>query len=806
MFCGENIANYPTGANDHTTEAWFRAEKPNGRVLAWGNEHAQGKVVMHYRSPPHVKMECYFSGADIVTKSAVPLSQWIHVVHTYHKGDSRIYVNGVLDGQTKTASAPLNIKSPARLWLGGWYHNYDFVGDLDEVRISKVTRSAEWIKLQYENQRPTQTLVGLLVKKGEKYMVSNSKVTVAEGQRATISVQADGAQKLYWILKRDGAETIVAVDQYSYTLEAGRVVDDTSFVLQFKAVYANEVKTTDIAVTVKESIPEPVFTLKSPANWNGRKTVEVVPVISNLAAMRAEGPGELHYAWTVSGGAVIKEVAADRLILKRSQYTGPITVNVAIDNGGTATKATRQILVTEPKNDPWVHRIPGKDEQPQDNQFYARDDKNEGALYYNGTLDTPADSIFLRVYADDKPFKTEDQKPGAGKAYAFTVKLKPGLIKYKVEFGSRTGGAETVIRTVTNLVCGDAYIIEGQSNALATDTGEKSPPETSDWIRSYGGPRSDAKYDSQNLWCNPVWKAQKGEKAELGWWGMELARRLVESQKMPICIINGAVGGTRIDQHQRSEANHTDLSTIYGRLLWRVERARLTDGIRGVIWHQGENDQGADGPTGGYGWETYEQYFVDMSAAWKQDFPNIQHYYIFQIWPNSCSMGNGHGDMLREVQRNLPRRYSNMDIMSTLGIKPPGGCHFPLTGWAEFARLVQPLIERDNYGKVPAASITAPNLYSAHFAGSEKDAITLEFDQPVVWSDLLAGQIYLDGVGDKVASGTVSGNIVTLKLKEPSAAKKISYLKEMKWSQDKLIVGANGIAVLTFCDVDISIK
>lgn len=46
------------------------------------------------------------------------------------------------------------------------------------------------------------------------------------------------------------------------------------------------------------------------------------------------------------------------------------------------------------------------------------------------------------------------------------------------------------------------------------------------------------------MWCYPVWKAQKGEKAELGWWGMELAKRLVESQKIPISIINGAVGGT----------------------------------------------------------------------------------------------------------------------------------------------------------------------------------------------------------------------------------------------------------------------
>jgi len=41
------------------------------------------------------------------------------------------------------------------------------------------------------------------------------------------------------------------------------------------------------------------------------------------------------------------------------------------------------------------------------------------------------------------------------------------------------------------------------------------------------------------LWCNPVWKAQNGEKAELGYWGMELAKRLLKSQQIPIFVVNG---------------------------------------------------------------------------------------------------------------------------------------------------------------------------------------------------------------------------------------------------------------------------
>ena len=132
--------------------------------------------------------------------------------------------------------------------------------------------------------------------------------------------------------------------------------------------------------------------------------------------------------------------------------------------------------------------VEGDDLRHVDWNVYARNDRNEGTLYYNGKLGEPADAVFLNVFADDRPFKTETKSVGADQRYAFTVKLQPGLIKYRVEFGVRNGGKEQVLQRVGDLVCGDAYLIDGQSNALATDTGEDSPREASEWIRSYGGP------------------------------------------------------------------------------------------------------------------------------------------------------------------------------------------------------------------------------------------------------------------------------------------------------------------------------
>lgn len=803
--CGESIAHYPTGSSPHTSEAWFRAEQPNAVVLGWGNEAAQGKVTMRYSSPPHVNMECYFSGANVTGNSTLTSSKWVHVVHTYQNGDSRLYVNGVLDGVSKTSDAPLALKSPARMYIGGWYDDYHFVGDIDEVRLSKVTRSADWVKLQYENQKPLQTLVGHLVQPGSEFGVSEKQITLIEDKSLLVTAKAGGAQKVYWLLKREGQESVVAVDRLAFTLEAGRVTGDSALTLQFKAVSPNEVKVQEIPVTIREDVPDPVFTLTSPKTWNGRTPIAVTMQVTNFSEMQAKGAGSVKTEWSAAPFAVIKEVAPGKLLLRRAQNSGVLTITATIHNGGKPVTQSVRIAVKEPARDPWVARTPEKDEKPEEGQFYARDDKNEGTLFYHGNLNETADSVFLKVYADDAPYKSLSARVTVDHSYAFTVKLKPGLIKYRVEFGTKTAGKETIRHSVNDIVCGDAYIIDGQSNALATDTDEKSPPETNTWIRSYGHPPDNPTEAVGNLWCNPVWKAQNGEKAELGWWGMELAKRLLESQKVPICIINAAVGGTRIDQHQRNPANPTDLSTLYGRMLWRVQHANLTHGIRSLLWHQGENDQGADGPTGGYGWETYQPLFVEMSAGWKLDFPNVKHYYVFQIWPNSCGMGGekGSGDRLRERQRTLPQLYSNMSIMSTLGIRPAGGCHFPLQGWGEFARLIQPLIERDNYGKVPATSITPPNLRKAHFANDTKETLLLEFDQPVVWKDSLAGQFYLDGERGKVASGSVSGKILTLRLRTPTSAKRVTYLKEIAWSQETLLLGANDLAALTFCDVPI---
>jgi hypothetical protein len=111
-------------------------------------------------------------------------------------------------------------------------------------------------------------------------------------------------------------------------------------------------------------------------------------------------------------------------------------------------------------------------------------------------------------------------------------------------------------------------------------------------------------------------------------------------------------------------------------------------------------------------------------------------------------------------------------------VRPPGGCHFPLEGYTEFARLLHPDLERDLYGKKPPHLVTPPNLRRESFATAGRDTLTLEFDQSVVSKDTLAGQFYLDGAKDQVAGGSVNGSTLALKLNAPTTATTVTYLKE----------------------------
>ena len=816
--CGIKASIYPSGSNPHSSSFWFKTAAAGQLLLWWGFDQPQGKVMVRFDAPPHISVQTWSDGGGVNGASPSPLSQWTHVVHTYRNGEAKVYVNGVLDGTT-TGGTPMNIPTTAGMWLGGYpYFGYHYVGDVDELRISKVTRSANWVKCEYENQNPLQTLVGSLVPDGSAFAVTPTTLNMHEGGTVTLTAQAGGAQKTYWIRKQDGVDTVLAVDQLALDYPAGRVAGTQSFVIQFKAVFPTATKTVDIPVTVNEAQPDPVFTLTAPSIWDGRQTITVTPNISNLTAMQAAGAATFNYNWSATGVAVLKQISPGVLTLTRSQGSGPLSVTLVMDNGGVPVTSSTTISIQEPATDAWVQRTPGASEKPVTGQFFARDGTTGmGTIVYNGTQ-ASATAVFLKVYATPEA-GTEAQYgttlrqtlTGSG-AYTFTVPISAGLVKYRVEFGTRSGTTDTVTATVSDMVCGDAYIIDGQSNAVAYDYYNQAAtyPElgnySSTWIRTYG------QNGESGAPLNGAWAIAKVTVQPcIGVWGMTLARNLMETYGIPICILNGAVGGTRIDQHQANPADHYAAGSrysIYANLLTRVAAAKLTHGIRGALWHQGEADLSNWGGNLNWDYTYYQQKFLDMSAAWKLDMPNLRYYYLFQVFASGCgASGTFTSDMLRDVQRKLPLLFSgNMSVMPTLAFPSGASCHFTLPDYAQMGLSMAPLVARDIYGLVPTAALNAPNLKQAWFTTASKNEIALEFDQSMQWSASSSVNFYLDRVGGKVVSGSATGKIVKLQLNGTSTNATIDYVVDQFWDSNpaNLLYGTNHIAALSFYAVPIA--
>ncbi len=805
-----NITHFPSGTNPTSSGGvWIRARQITSgwaMPLAWGNKNAYGwntwnMQIGFWGSSTVLPALIYCRGpATVGGSTALVAQQWYHVAYTNLNGTGKLYINGVLDGTASGGSITLANPQAMSLSAGGG----DI--DVDEVRVSSVARSANWIKMEYENQKSQQTLVGSLVQAGSTFAVMPASATLLEGTSTTLSAQAGGAQKVYWIEKRNGVDTLLATDQFTLPVTAGRVTGTQNYIIQFKAIYAASVQTLDIPITIAEDLPDPVFTLTSPSTWDGRQTITVTPNISNLATLQAKGLANLTYTWSVGGVAAAKTITTGTptvpgvMTLTRAQGSGPMTVTLILNNGGALVAVTQTITVAEPATDLFLARVPGANEIPVTGQFYARDNSGMGKIYYNGTQSGTPDTVFLKIYTTDSGdvlYATHRQSLVAGK-YTFTASLAPGRVTYKVVYGTTTSGVDTVVNTVTNLVCGDAYLFEGQSNAVATDS--LPADATNDpWIRTYGS--------SDGGWGNAV---RNGTQWTVGYFAFDLALSLTTAHTMPICIINGAVGGTRIDQHQANPADHTAAGSsysIYANLLKRVLGAKLTHGIRGIIWHQGENNSGSASPTGDYDYKSYQQYFVEMSAAWKQDYPNFERYIIFQVMPKPCSMGPK-GDQLREAQRTLPRLFSKMDILNTLGIPGYNGCHFTSAGYENMADRTLPVVNHRFYGIVPPSPVTAPVLQRAYFTSAARTAIALVFDQAVSWSSFSTANYYVDDFGGKVTSGSAAGNLVTLQLNSAAAiTAKLDYVNDNFWNRGEatstLLYGANAIPALTFADVAI---
>jgi len=266
---------------------------------------------------------------------------------TLGDGTATFYINGEVQASNKTSRSLTQTKDP--IWIGGnSNHGRDWEGLIDEVRLSKSRRSAEWIKLCYENQKEQQTLVAPIKVPGRKKRFGAVKPAVVgrECSRLVVRGNAVGADEFYWVsVGDDGKETFL--DSGLNVVRAiPRLIDETSMHWRLKARYGATWETSDVSVVLKDIVPDPQFKLVSSLGagkaWDGQEDIEIAPKIANKSDIAAAGPPNnvIHYDWVSSGQPVYKVFTDSGVVIKHAYKPGDVSVTLNLDNSGALASST----------------------------------------------------------------------------------------------------------------------------------------------------------------------------------------------------------------------------------------------------------------------------------------------------------------------------------------------------------------------------------------------------------------------------------------------------------------------------------
>ncbi len=410
-------------------------------------------------------------------------------------------------------------------------------------------------------------------------------------------------------------------------------------------------------------------------------------------------------------------------------------------------------------------------QRPRPGQIYQRDAMNQAVVNVSGAVTTPGlTTVTLAVSRDGAPWSTQTQTLvyGTNGEAPFTLSpsLDAGLHNHEIEVWVSDGLRRQLVSSVPAVTVGDVYVVHGQSNAQASDYyGEGLANQSQNqWIRTFGTASINGTTEFDLHW--DLADGQAGlTHAAVGQWGLRLAEYLLARESMPIAIINGAVGGTSVTQHQRNDAQPLDQSTIYGRLLLRMVEAGVADRFKALLWYQGESDA--------YQPQVWSNGWLDLRSDWAEDYPAIERVYVVQI-RNDCGGG---GDVLKEIQRELPDLYSDTTVMSTTAVPAHDGCHYMYAGYRDLGEKLARLLLRDFYGSSDTREIDPPNPLSAKWLDLKHKRLEITFRDPndklYCQKGAAANFVMGDGVVGKIT--VVTGNKLTIDLAARSFSNLVSY-------------------------------
>lgn len=381
-----------------------------------------------------------------------------------------------------------------------------------------------------------------------------------------------------------------------------------------------------------------------------------------------------------------------------------------------------------------------KDICPVNNQLYPRKSNNYGNVRLAGHVNGK-DQIYLIITKSSKfgrstrEFITLNLDENGHFEYDYPINAE--LSTYKFEYSLNNVDWEII---ATNVVCGDAYIIYGQSNASSfylTDDEEENfnnnfggdNPDNGNFLRTYGDILQNP-YDTDN------WKlarSKKNKDGNVGVFGVLMQYNIALDHNIPTCFINGAKGGKSIAKllplnknyefFPKSQTQLADDYEFFGHMNSRVYMAGLENDIKGVYWWQHDISPDIVEETG-----DYIRAFDPMYNLWESYYKNYSKAYLiqphFKIWHESqCRIRV-------EDFRQMQYVYDNVSVMTADGIGEilehdlP---HFGYDGSIEMGVRLYRLVNRDFFN-TQQSNIDPPNIQNVFQDGN---IIQLDFDQDI---------------------------------------------------------------------------
>ena len=403
---------------------------------------------------------------------------------------------------------------------------------------------------------------------------------------------------------------------------------------------------------------------------------------------------------------------------------------------------------------------------PQNKQLIARNlNTNQGTVNISGTVNNSGvnyDAIEVIVIKggifEDSSANQSLSFSGNTAPFNINITINSELTNYTITVYGLTGTNRNQIMQATEVVAGDVFIVQGQSNAEANERSGSAGANYSNFIRVYAsGTENGSNLQNNNNWFIAQGDGNKETNGNAGQWGLKLAKMLQDDLNIPIAIFNGAHGGQPIEFFQAPGNYATSTSSNYGRMYYRLNKTGLKANVRGILWSQGE----ANSFGSGLATQSYMNLFNDLKTAWLNDYPNIEHFYVFQTRDCDCGTTAAGRLKIKEAQRLLAINDATISIMPTTGMSlASDNCHYPFgNGYEKFATRIYPLVKRDIYGESFTPNIDAPMITSAKLM--TPTSLEIETDMPLQLNATSLANIQQDYVLTNVGSASITAVQVT---------------------------------------------